>query len=855
MPLILIPAVFICLFSSLMHVHAEEEDIRYITAVYPSATVGSNLEVKVPYSDRWFFESSSVYNHRLAQASIGLTLSAFRLADYQAGLEGQDEHIRSFLSEAGFTDVRTNDYDRMSGRYTIASAMGHKEIKRNGETYELIAIGISGQGYNNEWLSNLSIGDQDLHRGFADAAEDIYDRFFGYIALNGLDEKNIRVWVSGFSRAAAVANVFAAQVIDSEWFEPQDVFAYTFATPATTRNPEAGSYSGIFNIVGATDPTPMVPFENWNYGRFGTTLLNPTQQTDSDWYEKKERANQIFQNLTGIAFWNNVEIDMALHTALYYLSNIVPSVDIYAKNMEGRVLNLWNNKSLGNALRTLFDFSDDKNLINDENRDMANELMDFIFSEVIYSISDDNETLDWKESVSVGGNLMHEHTPDVYIAWLFSSDNPDEIYCPNQKFSLITVSGNTDVCIYEGEREVFHANKTESGPAEGSSSVFAVFSAAEGVKIIVPEDRGYSVRLVSNADQNVKFIRDCMTSNEFSRNVRCQIEFNMKAGDETMIAFEGDDTVYEKRDASSADTGETPGDIGIMDRGRITFQDFNILHLSWKNLVISCISFIDLMISLLLFCILAVWKSIRVSQKIREGVLPEGTKPHLPVLFALTSVFALYNLMHGYSTLYPFDTITRFCFKAVIAVILILVMWYGYNKVKSSLHRTTLISLILITAGDLLMVLPFYPGLLLEWLGILLLGIGFVRYEKPSAPQWIGFACMSLLGSFALIRSTDGDILQKAAAVIYFSTLVFLLFASLRAPKRYSFGSAFLLSAGVLNIYSQIFLTDVFSNVMIGYFVGGFFYIGLGFFVTAPLKVIDSSETKPAADTSLAVSA
>ena len=62
------------------------------------------------------------------------------------------------------------------------------------------------------------------HVGFEDASRDVYDRIFGYIAENDITGR-IKIWTSGFSRSAAIANLLCQKLIRSKQIASEDLFA------------------------------------------------------------------------------------------------------------------------------------------------------------------------------------------------------------------------------------------------------------------------------------------------------------------------------------------------------------------------------------------------------------------------------------------------------------------------------------------------------------------------------------------------------------------------------------------------------------------------------------------------------
>lgn len=105
----------------------------------------------------------------------------------------------------------------------------------------------------------------------------------------------MKFWVTGFSRAAAVANVTAhnlnAAIGDGTLdATPNDVFAYTFESPrtVTTDEPEYDVALNIFNIVNPADIVTQIPPAEWGYVRYGIDCPLP-DVTDDGYAEKKAR--------------------------------------------------------------------------------------------------------------------------------------------------------------------------------------------------------------------------------------------------------------------------------------------------------------------------------------------------------------------------------------------------------------------------------------------------------------------------------------------------------------------------------------------------------------------------------------
>ena len=225
------------------------------------------LEWDFPYSDGFFSLPPEEFSITMARASLGLTVSAFRspALDYQ---------YETYLSGAGFTGITGFGYDRDPSEDSLSGVIGMKRV--GGCT--VIAAAACGQGYGNEWASNFKVGGGERHEGFDAAARLFEEQLAQYLKDQGI-EGSKKLWVSGFSRASAVCNILAADMIESGEFDA--VYAYLFGVPRTTRQPVR--VPGVYNICGQYDPVPAVPLQTWGYERYGTDLYTPAQESVADY--------------------------------------------------------------------------------------------------------------------------------------------------------------------------------------------------------------------------------------------------------------------------------------------------------------------------------------------------------------------------------------------------------------------------------------------------------------------------------------------------------------------------------------------------------------------------------------------
>ena len=233
----------------------------------------------INYSDEFFLKSACSYNHSLAVMSLGMTMSAFTRND------SGDRPVRALLSDIGCEDkfIETKKFDSASSTDdSCAYAFG---VKRLPDGSYLVPVVIRSHKYGGEWVSNAHVVDEscpDFSVGFKLAADKVYDALTDYISRRELDGKNIKVWVSGFSRGGAIANLLGARLSLESGIEKDNIFVYTFAAPNTVYDRAAVFTDNIFNIVSETDAVPRVPPASWGFVRYGTDLFLPCKSRRSE---------------------------------------------------------------------------------------------------------------------------------------------------------------------------------------------------------------------------------------------------------------------------------------------------------------------------------------------------------------------------------------------------------------------------------------------------------------------------------------------------------------------------------------------------------------------------------------------
>lgn len=161
--------------------------------------------------------------------------------------------------------------------------------------------------------ATLGIDGTDDHSGYFRASEDICRELNGWIAASRAAGSEVSVLVVGHSRGGAIANLVASELDDqrqpgtdekegeASFSEVSNVYAYTFASPATTVRPDAHSvcYGNIFNIVNPSDIMPYLPLRSWGYERYGVNLYLPSQAS-AGLADEWERMRACYRDSVGV---------------------------------------------------------------------------------------------------------------------------------------------------------------------------------------------------------------------------------------------------------------------------------------------------------------------------------------------------------------------------------------------------------------------------------------------------------------------------------------------------------------------------------------------------------------------------
>lgn len=505
--------------------------------IHNSFTVGSKTfsgQFGYYYSDEYFNAAANTYNQQLATMSLCLASSAFNASnDYNTS----DKNVKYLLEQCEFSNYSQYNYHKKPTENSIACAVASKKL--NDTT--LIVVAIRGGGYEDEWSSNGTVGASGNHNGFDESAFNVLNYVLDYISLSNISG-NVKFWVTGYSRGAAVANIFAAQLFKNQHnisgisYTNNDVYAYCFATPAgvdITEDPHSDVYNNIFNIINYHDPVPLVAPSKWGLDRYGVTKVLPFSEGSKYALPYEE---SMIEYLSDMGYSYKIDDfrsfgDESLGTFLRNLINdstsIIGSRAYFVKNYQEQIKDILITK----------DYS---------KRDKLSQIVDLIFKgipQVINaSLFHSYEVLTILTNSDQFDILIAAHSYDnaYYLAWMQSMDTNYVInakpYFTNGDYRAAKINCPVDVYVYNNDNQLV-AQIIDDIPYEvENSSIIAIVDSNKQKIVYLPCDENYKLKIIARDDCETTYtINEYTGASSNIARIVCYSSVEMKKND-TYIA-------------------------------------------------------------------------------------------------------------------------------------------------------------------------------------------------------------------------------------------------------------------------------------------------------------------------------
>lgn len=324
------------------------DDAEEFALLYCNSSVISGTAVG--FNSDWFFNDSLAYNHSISRFCSQIIYEGYQ--NKSNFKDRKESDLALTLRELGF-NITDKEFkfkkgaDRDEEDYFIAS----RTISSNGQDNNFVFVGCIGSN-GDQWNSNFDPrGTESKSKyehddsyaenayGFNDAKNYVYFALANYLSDCGYTKENTKILLTGHSRGAAAANLLAAKLIDeSHLVYPDNLFAYTFATPncTTNVNKKTGQsdikYNRIFNIVNPMDFVTKVLPHNWGYGRYGTTFALPAKTNDSNYKKLKSRMKEYYDIINVMTYGDTKYEDYGDGEAKVY--HVVKSFSSSVSNLD-----------------------------------------------------------------------------------------------------------------------------------------------------------------------------------------------------------------------------------------------------------------------------------------------------------------------------------------------------------------------------------------------------------------------------------------------------------------------------------------------------------------------------------------
>ena len=808
--------------------------------VYP-VRAGINLrsnreafEFDIHFTEYPFWQSATQYDGNLAVMSLAMALSANRaLNPSLESTKGFDPslHLEKFLTDAGFSQIRKDDYSKETSMYTISMAMGAKQMKKDGEKpFTLIAIGVCGGGYGNEWQSNMTPGYGNLHKGFLSASQLVIDRLAGYILTNDI-KGDVKIWISGFSRAAAVSNVTAGLLVRDGMFEKDDVYAYTFATPAAVYDAPQTGYENIFNILNPMDVVPQVMPYDWGFSRFGTDLFIPVTEFSSVGetftYSRAAFARRTF----GIEANYSPALNLRMRLLLSMILDVAQNREQYNAHLQPAVVGIMQDMHASNLLSTVRGLLLTVKDNGAEGRMNVDTLVDYIFR-VFGNVLTRTEFSEANQNTgNIALRLFNEHCEDAYLA------NIDLIragrFEDDFAFTYVFIRGPVSVTLSRadipGYKVVLSAEGGIRSDSVASDPESGLLSSAEITRryymervgetsvVAVPRDADFVIGWEAQDSGTVETcIADCSVHASARYEGAVSPSQRVRKGD-TGIAYR-------------SETGGVPLD-GFEPKAFTaseiaSFMGIDSVGVNWRVSLMLFAALAGLVITIL------IWFFLLLSRTRK--------KPGVPVWLCLC-IFCIAMLEAELAFWFFADhTNLRMLWKIILGVSLLIIFLIRHWRSKRTLLM--LPGFFMLIAADVVMCLYFLQGAILFMAAHVLLIVAFLYRSPMPLKMWIQWFVVSAIASVLIVSGFIRKIgLLAWGAAAYAVILLLMNYAAGGQLPRVRFAARlFLLSEAILLIFMTVFdepILHILSVLM--------FDIGLLMIAVSKVGVEQPQETAP----------
>lgn len=456
-------------------------------------------EYKYSYSDEWLKCPSDNTPYEMLQFSLCLAMSA--------SLKGD---ITKFYNQVGYEYTDSIDYEgkglnvlagdkvidsiyypapEVNGKYYVNSvgyAIGYKKI----DDLNVILVSIRGGNYGSEWGGNFNIGLGEDAAGFEIGAQQVLDGIKNEIDRRNLKE-NIKVWVVGYSRAAAIANLTGAKLNQGviEGVTKENVYSFSFECPRGTKDPEAFSekYNNLISVANPNDIVPKLAESVFGFRRYGKTFYIPAPENDITFQEKLERMEEFESHI--IPFKFNPSLN-ASYTENVFINDLAFSFGSLKKYVNEFQVPLMQAVAvfLGGA----------KEKVSRDTMIALGEMEETLLRTNPINTSRIARLFGAKPHqvfrISFEAPLLQNHAMELTLSWIASLKGYEDF--GKQKYRLVFISNSSEIAVFDSENKL-KANIRKDVIQEIEDGIWCEIDNNNQAVILLPIDDSYKIDVYS----------------------------------------------------------------------------------------------------------------------------------------------------------------------------------------------------------------------------------------------------------------------------------------------------------------------------------------------------------------------
>lgn len=458
------------------------------------------------YDDTWFFNQPTAYNHDLVKMSLRMAMASMA-PDSDAT---DASNIISLYKTLGFHKI-SKDYPATEDN-TIGSVISMKNVEHDGKMISVVAVVIRGGGYGQEWGGNGMVGTGQEHDGFSYAAKQVQNRLDAYLKAREEDlADDVKIWICGYSRAGATTNILAKMLDDGsiKKISRDDVFAFCFEAPQTTKSPAAGSskYDNIICILNPIDFVPKVPLSAWGFTRYGKNYFLPASGLSSHYRQYAGKMADEYKNILDRIVHNTIPGDLYTLPLIY---------DNYTMTLWDEVMD-----DLGGYIKDTTQFYNEyQTFIVETLRTTLGkgELADTFLAYFVALIDKLRPlalmhtfrtnlllTMFTTDLVTVYpiSTGMSVHFPELCLAWVDSLDGA-VAYTDNPVYRKVFVNCPVDISVYDSAHQLA-GRIIGNEPVDAEGSIGMYIDENDQKVLILPADDTYDIEITATGSSEMTY--------------------------------------------------------------------------------------------------------------------------------------------------------------------------------------------------------------------------------------------------------------------------------------------------------------------------------------------------------------